>query len=105
MLQPRLLCDRGHTYAFKVCILLAMADTTDPEVERLLVALEDAGVRAECPMCGHAGWFVAPHLLAVSFAQANGDAIATVALSCTNCGFVRQHAPQLLDQHMDPRGE
>lgn len=66
--------------------------------EELIAALEKKGVPRACPMCVTNSWTIADGYFNNTL-QANpsainlgGVGIPTVAIICSNCGFISQHA-------------
>lgn len=75
----------------------------DPRTNALKEAVSKAGVRNDCPLCGHTVWgtFQTPGLIPAEFG--GGEGLGALVMSCRRCGFVRLHAATVLDQYMDPR--
>jgi hypothetical protein len=74
-------------------------DTWSEEVKKEIVArLNAKRVGSKCPMCGHSqfalgeGYLTQPVQSSLQAFAVGGAAIPTVALICTNCGFISQHA-------------
>jgi hypothetical protein len=75
------------------------ADIWSEEVKKeILARLNARGLRPKCPMCGNLhfsigdGYFTHPIQNTLQPLAVIGMAIPTVALICTNCGFLSQHA-------------
>jgi uncharacterized protein (DUF983 family) len=69
----------------------------------IVEALEKRGVRGACPMCSKGaftlldGFFNHPVQAELSATVAfGGPTIPTIAIACTNCGFISQHAAGVL---------
>jgi len=71
-----------------------------PEFKQKIVQrLQEKRVRGACPMCGTDafflldGYFTHPIQLELTGGMVfGGPAIPTVAIACSNCGFISQHA-------------
>lgn len=76
----------------------------EPAVERLMDAVQKAGVRTTCPSCGEESpvWQPFDCLIAIPAAHAGGEGYAALGMYCTRCGFLRLHTAQGLDQYMQP---
>ena len=66
----------------------------DATVDRLLAAVEDAGVGADhpCPICGARNWHPYRHVAMLMEAMGRGEGFGGITLICDHCGFVRLHA-------------
>ena len=77
-------------------------DHPDPQVQRLLEAVNAIGVNIECPSCGHPEWapFGGTVVLPLSGAQPDPEpeGAECLPLACKRCGFVRLHAAQVLEE-------
>lgn len=84
---------------------MATETSLDPNVERLLAALDKAHARRDCPCCGNKEWTAWEKVtsLALPTADPANEAVAIEALglTCAQCGFVRFHAAQALEQYAD----
>lgn len=71
---------------------------SESEKKEIINSLNKKGVRIHCPMCEHKNFIIADgyfnhpmqsNLEGVSF---GGPSIPTIAIVCSNCGFISQHA-------------
>ena len=82
---------------------------SDEEQKEIVAKLQERGVKADkCPMCGNGKFIITDgyfnhQVLARNAIIANGGAIyiggtsiPTVAITCTNCGFISQHSLGIL---------
>lgn len=73
-----------------------------PKFERLDEGLNRAGVRNDCPMCGHNAWspgteYVLLQALSDDFDVNIGRGYLAYQLMCENCGFYRLHSVETLN--------
>jgi hypothetical protein len=76
---------------------------TDGQKAEIAKRLGERGVRSQCPMCGHDSFVLADGYFIHSI-QPNlggglvlgGPSVPTVAIVCSKCGFVSQHAVGVL---------
>ena len=73
------------------------------EKERIVVLLQGRGVPKQCPMCKKSTWSIADgyfstpiHRSVHSGVVLGGPTIPSIALVCTNCGFISCHAAGVL---------
>jgi hypothetical protein len=83
-----------------------MADTsTQPteRVARLVTQLAEARVNPRCSACGHDEWDygLTVTTLPLPVPQESGEGLEVFTLICTNCGQVRIHSAQ----HVENRAE
>ena len=72
---------------------------SDPDKKRLLDTLKERGVQANCPMCSNKNFVLMDGYFSNPL-QGNPNAgfvvgaptIPTIAVVCTNCGFMSHHA-------------
>ncbi len=82
-----------------------------PEFKQSIVQkLQEKHVRFACPMCGTASFVLLDGFFnnAVSFSPGlffGGPVVPTVALACSNCGFISQHAVGALGLLPNPQAE
>lgn len=67
--------------------------------QRVINRLRDRKVRGECPMCGNRNFALLDgylnHSLQTDLSMGmvlGGPSIPTVAIACSNCGFISEHA-------------
>lgn len=67
--------------------------------QRVIKRLQDRHVRGACPMCGNSsfalldGYMNHPLQTDLSMGMVlGGPSIPTVAIACSNCGFISEHA-------------
>lgn len=74
-------------------------ELSEEEKTEIIRRLEESGLRGGCPMCEESNWVLADGYLNQSL-QGNlssglsvgGPSIPSVAIICSNCGFMSQHA-------------
>ena len=75
-----------------------MNQLSKEQKEIIIKKLSEKGVRANCPMCGNNHFILADaYFVNILQSQFNsisigGPNIPTIAIICSNCGFVSQHA-------------
>lgn len=71
---------------------------TQEERQQIVKRLNERNVKANCPMCGSKSFSLLDGIFHnniqkdVQNASLGGAFIPTVAIFCTNCGFISQHA-------------
>ncbi len=79
-----------------------MSDET-PVPKRLQQWFAAKHVSDSCPLCSHKSWGVLRNPDgAVTAPTSAAAALPAFALACRNCGFVRWHIAELLDEASDP---
>jgi predicted RNA-binding Zn-ribbon protein involved in translation (DUF1610 family) len=75
---------------------------SDKEKQKISQKLFEKNVKTQCPMCGHNKFILTDGYFNHSV-QANtnnisigGPSVPTIAIICSNCGFVSQHAIGIL---------
>lgn len=72
------------------------------EKQKIISRLHDKIQSLECPMCHQRGFIIADGYFAnylqdsLSKMQIGGASIPTIAIVCSHCGFVSQHAVGML---------
>lgn len=75
-----------------------MPNFSDEQYQAIIKALEERGVRHECPRCGNPnfavgdGYFINPVQKDFSNFNLGGLSVPSIVLICTKCGFISQHA-------------
>ncbi len=75
-----------------------MGKMTDNHKQRIVSALEQRGVTAPCPRCGHKsfalvdGYFAAVVQSSLPSLQLGGQLVPYIAVVCSHCGFMAQHS-------------
>jgi len=77
----------------------------DPDIQRLGGAVNKAGVRPECPACGHVGAITAERPVLLPASGKFPEGFTALAMTCEHCGHIRLFAVSILDKFMDPREE
>ena len=75
------------------------------EVERLAAALLRSPASAACPVCGSEKPFAIVQTVASVMIDPPDTTVRALGVACSECGLIRLHAAQVLDQYMDPRAD
>ncbi|MDO5534107.1 MAG: hypothetical protein Q4F65_05600 [Propionibacteriaceae bacterium] len=76
----------------------APQELTQEQLQEILTALEDRGVRGDCPRCGNAQWSLQGHLTTLPLFHPSGTivlpapAVPACMVLCVRCGYVSLHA-------------
>ena len=72
-------------------------------VARLVMQLDEARINPRCSACGHDGWDygLTVTTLPLPVPEASTEGLEVFTLICTNCGHVRLHSAQ----HLENRAE
>jgi len=72
---------------------------SEEDKKKIVQKLQEKGVRASCPMCGHNNFTIADGYFNHSIQNQiksglviGGPSIPTIAIICMNCGFTSEHA-------------
>jgi hypothetical protein len=74
----------------------------DPQVEKLVDALERAKVNGECPVCRHNEWVPFHGLVRIPSALGGATGMPALAIACQHCANVRFHVTDVLEQYTAP---
>jgi len=75
-----------------------MEELTEERKQKIIQALKERGVDRPCPRCGNANFTLVDgyfnQVLQTDLAQITlaGPTVPSIAVVCTRCGFISQHA-------------